>query len=41
MAVFGYARRSDPTILQAAGARVFFEMAKLPELLHLGEPPPP
>jgi HAD superfamily hydrolase (TIGR01509 family) len=34
MAVFGYATLSDPTILQAAGARVFFEMAKLPELLH-------
>jgi len=41
MAVFGYARLSDPTTLQAAGARVFFEMAKLPELLRLGERPPP
>lgn len=33
MTVFGFASRSDPRALAAAGARVFRDMASLPELL--------
>jgi HAD superfamily hydrolase (TIGR01509 family) len=33
MTVFGFAARSDPRALAAAGARVFRDMAALPELL--------
>ncbi|NIM26952.1 MAG: HAD-IA family hydrolase [Gammaproteobacteria bacterium] len=39
MTVYGYAALSDPARLTAAGARVFADMRRLPELLGPGAPP--